>query len=105
MNFKDMPEEAAWRQEVREFIRAQLPEDLRPGYGQPRGQRQDSGDAFARGASWREWNRRLAAKGWIAPAWPKEYGGAGMSVMEQFIFNEEMSEARAPRPGGIATGF
>jgi len=41
----------------------------------------------------------------VAPAWPKEYGGAGMSVMEQFIFNWEMAEARAPRPGGIATGF
>jgi alkylation response protein AidB-like acyl-CoA dehydrogenase len=46
-----------------------------------------------------------SAKKWIAPAWPKEYGGAGLSVMEQFIFNEEMSEARAPRVGGIATGF
>jgi alkylation response protein AidB-like acyl-CoA dehydrogenase len=34
-----------------------------------------------------------------------EYGGAGLSVMEQFIFNSEMSEARAPRPGGIATMF
>ena len=45
--------------------------------------------------------RKLATKGWVAPAWPKEYGGAGMTIMEQFIFNEELALARAPRPGGI----
>ena len=51
------------------------------------------------------WMKKLAAKGWIAPAWPKEYGGAGMTVMQQFVFNEEMATARAPRPGGIGVGF
>jgi alkylation response protein AidB-like acyl-CoA dehydrogenase len=104
MNFRDTPEEARWRQEVREFIRTQLPEELKPGAQGPR-ERRSEGDMFSPGGPWREWSRRLAAKKWIAPAWPKEYGGAGMSVMEQFIFNEEMAEARAPRVGGIATGF
>ena len=42
------------------------------------------------------WRDKLAAKGWIAPAWPKEYGGAGLSIMEQFIMNEEFAEAGAP---------
>jgi len=37
----------------------------------------------------------------VAPAWPKEYGGAGLSIMQQFVFNEELALARAPRPGGI----
>jgi alkylation response protein AidB-like acyl-CoA dehydrogenase len=104
MNFKDTPEEAAWRQEVREFIRTELPDDLKPTAEGQRDRRTD-GDVFGRGGAWREWNKRLAAKGWIAPAWPKEYGGAGMSVMQQFIMNEEFAEARAPRPGGIAVGF
>ena len=104
MNFKDTPEEARWRQEVREFIRTQLPEELRPGAEGQRDRRVEGG-MFSLGGPWREWNRRLAARGWIAPAWPRAYGGAGMSVMEQFIFNEEMAEARAPRPGGIATAF
>src|SRR3954470_24136031 len=104
MDFKDTAEEQGFRLEVREFIRTQLPEELKPGYVAPRGQRSDT-EMFTRGAPWRVWNKRLADRGWIAPAWPREYGGAGMSVMEQFIFNEEMSEARAPRPGGIATGF
>jgi alkylation response protein AidB-like acyl-CoA dehydrogenase len=104
MNFRDTPAEAAWRQEVREFIRTELPDELKPGHQGPRDRRGD-GDMFSPGGAWKEWSRRLAAKKWIAPAWPKEYGGAGLSVMEQFIFNEEMSEARAPRVGGIATGF
>ncbi len=53
------------------------------------------------------WAKKLADRGWIAPAWPKEYGGAGMSVMQQFIFNQEMASAGAPRGGnyGIGTGW
>ncbi len=105
MDYRDNPEEAAFRQDVRAFIRTQLPDELKPGYVPPAGSRQDSGEIFNRGAGWRVWTKRMAEKGWIAPAWPKEYGGAGMTVMQQFIFNEEMSEARAPRAGGIATGF
>jgi len=49
----------------------------------------------------REWRRKLAARGWVAPAWPKEYGGAGMTVMQQFIYNLEMARARVPPTGGL----
>ena len=38
-----------------------------------------------------EWFQKLGKKGWIAPAWPKEYGGASMTTVQQFIFNEEMA--------------
>jgi len=96
LDFKDTPEEAAFRNEVRAFIKENRPQNLAGGMG-GFGQGQNPG--------WREWVKKLAERRWIAPAWPKEYGGAGLSVMEQFIFNEEMAEARAPRPGGIATGF
>jgi alkylation response protein AidB-like acyl-CoA dehydrogenase len=91
MDFRDSPEEAAFRAEVRDFIKREGPESR-------------SADMFAMGAN-REWLKKLAARKWIAPAWPVEYGGAGMSVMEQFIFNTELAEARVPRPAGIATGF
>jgi alkylation response protein AidB-like acyl-CoA dehydrogenase len=101
MNFKDTTEEAAFRQAVRGFIASSLPDDLKPGSDRGR----EAGEMFARGPAMKEWTKALAAKKWIAPAWPAEYGGAGLSVMQQFIFNEEMAEARAPRPGGIATGF
>ena len=104
MEFTDTPEEAAFRREVREFIRTRLPEELRP---ENEAQR-PAGEGFGGGAAagnpaMRQWTKALAERGWVAPAWPKEYGGAGLSVMQQFIFNEEMAQSRAPRPGGIAT--
>src|SRR5262249_55942190 len=92
---KDTPDEATFRGEVRTFLKENMPAVLRGGMGY--GQAQQTG--------WRDWVKQLAGRKWIAPAWPKEYGGAGLSVMEQFIMNEEFAEARAPRPGGIATGF
>jgi alkylation response protein AidB-like acyl-CoA dehydrogenase len=94
MDFRDTPAEAAFRKEVRDFIAAEA----------PKASARTSADPFAQTGS-REFMKKLAARKWIAPAWPKEYGGAGMSVMEQFIFNSELAEARAPRPFGIAVGF
>lgn len=98
MDFRDTPEEAAFRQEVREFIAREAPKiegagdrDIMSGYAQVFVQSQP-------------WFKKLSEKGWIAPAWPKEYGGAGMTVMQQFIFNEEMAEARAPRPLHLIIG-
>jgi alkylation response protein AidB-like acyl-CoA dehydrogenase len=96
MDYRDTPEEAAFRAEVRKFIALEAPKG-NLGRGE--------GGFGSGGAEWKKWVNKLAEHKWIAPAWPKEYGGAGMSVMEQFIFNTEMAEARAPRHGGIATGF
>jgi alkylation response protein AidB-like acyl-CoA dehydrogenase len=93
MDFNDTPEEASFRTEVREFVEKEGPKARKA--AQP-------------GEGWggsKEWTKILADRNWIAPAWPKEYGGAGLTVMEQFIFNSELAEARLPRPGGIATGF
>jgi alkylation response protein AidB-like acyl-CoA dehydrogenase len=87
---------------VREFIRTRLPEELKP----ENQERREAGPMFGGGGpAMKDWTKALAERKWIAPAWPAEYGGAGLTVMQQFIFNEEMAEARAPRPGGIATGF
>ena len=103
MDFHDTPQEAAFRQEVGDFIGAELPPEL--------AQRDVEWGMLGGGASWahRElttgWRKKLAQRGWIAPAWPKEYGGAGMSVIEQYIFNEEMARANAPTGAGIGTGW
>jgi alkylation response protein AidB-like acyl-CoA dehydrogenase len=115
----DSPEEAAWRAEIRDFLKKEYPTELRGGgFGGGGGEEGGGGEgargggrrpeAVAGGAGFRqaagamgEWRRKLADKGWIAPAWPKEYGGAGLSTMEQFIMNEEFAEARATRPGGM----
>src|SRR3990170_2639442 len=48
---------------------------------------------------------KLAPRNWIAPAWPKEYGGAGMSLWEQVIFNEETAYARAPNINLFGVGL
>ncbi|HKD23994.1 MAG TPA: acyl-CoA dehydrogenase family protein [Rhizomicrobium sp.] len=44
----------------------------------------------------REWHRRLAAKGWIAPAWPREHGGTGWSARQRFLFERECADHDAP---------
>ena len=100
MNFSDTPEEARFRSDVRSFIETELPDELRL-----RGAFSDSFDlGDDRSPATRTWGQRLDARGWLAPAWPREYGGAGLSVMEQFIFSEETALARAPKLGGIAIG-
>jgi alkylation response protein AidB-like acyl-CoA dehydrogenase len=99
MEFRDSPEDAAFRQEVRDFLRDELPHDLRAaddailGVGLGEDERE------------RDWLKTLAKRGWVAPAWPKAYGGAGLSVMQQFIFNEEIARAAAPRPNFLAIGL
>jgi alkylation response protein AidB-like acyl-CoA dehydrogenase len=42
------------------------------------------------------WQRTLYEGGWVGLAWPKEYGGRGATFMEQVIFNQEMTRAKAP---------
>src|SRR5262250_933461 len=44
----------------------------------------------------RAWQRKLHAAGFLGAAWPREYGGAGLSEMEQAILNEELARVRAP---------
>jgi len=103
MKWDDTPEQAAFREEVRSFIATRLPEAYRsldPGGNIMSWYRhRKSEDASLRGAA-EEWAAALSERGWVAPHWPKEYGGAGLTSWEQFIFNEEMAKARAPMIGG-----
>jgi alkylation response protein AidB-like acyl-CoA dehydrogenase len=98
MNFKDNAEEAAFRTEVRDFINKEVKSNE---------QMEDMERGMYRGAfeRLRGLRQKLSTKGWIAPAWPKEYGGAGLSVMEQFIMNEEFAENRVPPVGGMGTSM
>src|SRR3990172_1314695 len=101
MEFRDTPKEARFRSEVRSFIEKELPDELRL-----RGPSSDNFDlAEDRSPAMKTRWKRRAEKPWRAPAWPREYGGGGLSVMEQFVFNEELALARAPRLGGIAIGW
>ncbi len=94
MDFRFTPEEEAFREEVREFIEKECPTELRGG----------GVNIFQQAGNYVTWRTKLAKKKWVAPAWPKEYGGAGMSIMEHFIYNLETAHMRAPAPifiGGL----
>ena len=100
MDWNDTPAQAAFRDEVRAFVAERLPKRYqRDAEGFP--SRNDwledrkSGDPERQAAD-AEWSAALRDKGWLAPHWPKEYGGAGMGPSEQFVFNMEMTEAEVP---------
>jgi alkylation response protein AidB-like acyl-CoA dehydrogenase len=112
MNWEDTPEQAAFREEVRAFVRNRFPaaytpdpdaeQSLEPedvwGYNWPIDR--NSPDLGRREGA-REWAAALAERGWITPHWPVEYGGAGLSALEEFILQEEMMRARVPTVNGI----
>lgn len=93
MKFNFDPDVEAFRDEVRAFIAAELPsEDDRPDAGVEGGfqSRQEEYD-YTMG-----FQKKLAAKKWLAMAWPEEYGGGNASHMRQLVYNEEMAYAGAP---------
>jgi hypothetical protein len=110
MDWSDNTVQSTFRDDVRNFITTRLPDRYQGDSGE--GQElsgawqadRKSEDAIARGAA-EKWAGALSEKGWVAPAWPKEYGGAGLTVMEQFIFNQEMAEADAPSVGGMGVSM
>ena len=107
MDWADSPQQAAFRTQVRALVEGSLPElyRRRAAAGRPRGlggawhEDMRSADPEANAAA-RAWAEALHAGGFSAPAWPPQYGGAGLSTLEQFIFNQEMAEAQAPAVGG-----
>ena len=102
MDWNDTTEQATFRDEVVALIERQLPDRYR-GDGVDDENRWEvdrvSDEPEARQAA-SDWQTALVEQGWIAPHWPREYGGAGLSPMEQFIFNQEMARVDAPRVGG-----
>ncbi len=91
MDFRFTPEQEALRQEIRQFLKENLPPDFRP----VRPTDQDNWEFQL------QFNKKLAQRKWIAPAWPPEYGGLGWSHVQQMIFNEELAYAGAPDGGRV----
>jgi alkylation response protein AidB-like acyl-CoA dehydrogenase len=81
----DSPDEAAFRTEVRTWLEANLPTGLRGRTNRPPP------------AELMPWYRALSRKGWIAPHWPKQYGGMGATLNEQIIMTEELARVGAPQ--------
>ena len=90
MDLTPTPEEAAFRAEVRDWLKANLPWEY--GKGLPP-RFDDLADEVAFG---REWQGKLAEGRWVGVAWPEEYGGRGVGAVEHFIVIEELARARAP---------
>jgi alkylation response protein AidB-like acyl-CoA dehydrogenase len=81
-------EEQAFRDEVRQFLAAELPADIRD--------RMCRDDASRIRDDIVRWQKILHARGWGAPAWPVEFGGTGWSKTRQYIFENECALADAP---------
>lgn len=83
MDLSYSPEDLAFRDEVRTFIKENFPKPTKKVNNRSEMARED----------FLVWHRILAEKGWIAPAWPKEYGGTGWTITQRYIWGEECASA------------
>ncbi|MBD3746490.1 MAG: acyl-CoA dehydrogenase family protein [Sphingopyxis terrae] len=95
MDMEFSPEDLAFQKEVRDFIAENYPAELRG--------KQDEGDELTK-EDFLAWHKILYKKGWVAPAWPVEYGGTGWTPTQRFIFSEETARADCIRlmPFGLS---
>ncbi|MEI9930243.1 MAG: acyl-CoA dehydrogenase family protein [Rhizomicrobium sp.] len=89
MDISFSPEEEAFRAEVRDFIADAKTKLPKSDVGAPEAATRTKEDYLA-------WHKLLYKKGWVAPLWPKQYGGPGWSVTQRYIFNEECAKAETP---------
>jgi alkylation response protein AidB-like acyl-CoA dehydrogenase len=87
MDLNYSAEEAAFRDEVRAWIGANLDPAARDKVLSYRELSKD--DLLG-------WHKTLARKGWVAPGWPKEWGGTDWTVVQRYIFEEECGAAGCP---------
>jgi alkylation response protein AidB-like acyl-CoA dehydrogenase len=87
MDLSYSPEERAFRDEVRAWLDANLPDDIRD---KVTGYKSLSKDDYLR------WHKILAAKGWAVPHWPQEWGGTGWNVTQRYLYEEQFGLAGAP---------
>jgi alkylation response protein AidB-like acyl-CoA dehydrogenase len=95
MDLNYSAEELAFRDEVRSWLAANLPAELR--------EKVESYAHLSKDELLR-WHRMLAKKGWVAPAWPREWGGTGWNPVQRYLFEEELGYAGSPPliPFGLA---
>lgn len=84
------PAEEAYRVELRTWLRANMPAEWDPA-DPPEFPTLADEVTFLR-----RWQKTLAEARWVGIHWPAEYGGRGATVIENYIFQEEIAAARAP---------
>ena len=95
MDLRDTPEEASFRDEVRIWLDENLVGEYAE-VGRGRGPADEEGWDVRLA-----WERKLGEAGWIGLGWPKAYGGRGVSISQQAIFNVEYVKAGAPARVGF----
>ncbi|HTO57716.1 MAG TPA: acyl-CoA dehydrogenase family protein [Pseudomonadales bacterium] len=98
MDIRLLPEHERFREDVKRFLDAALDDDLRDGARFCAGVFQDY-DTNMR------WHRILYRQGWVAPSWPKRYGGAGWDLLQRHIWTTEASLAGAPGLAPMGLGM
>ncbi|NLY27796.1 MAG: pimeloyl-CoA dehydrogenase large subunit [Alcaligenaceae bacterium] len=88
MDLQFTPQELAFRDEVRAFLKEKLPADL--AFKVREGKHLSKQDL-------EHWHATVNERGWLANHWPVEYGGTGWSPVEKYIFENECALAGAPR--------
>lgn len=91
MHFSYPAEVERFRSELRDWLSQNLTDELVAA-------RRPTGRDDAAFEMLREWNATMADAGWAAVSWPPEYGGRGATVLEQLVYTEETTRARAPMP-------
>ena len=91
MDFTYTADEEAFRTELRTWLEANLPTDWAPP-----GESDVNDPEY--GKRLLAWQRTVGDGGWAGLSWPKEYGGGGMTMVEQLIFLEEQRRSGAPFP-------
>lgn len=88
MDLAFTPEEQAFREEIRSWVRANLPEDIA---------HKVRNDLHLTRDDMQRWARILGKKGWLGYGWPKEFGGPGWTAVQKHLFEEECALAGTPR--------
>ena len=91
VDFSYPAEVEQFRTELRDWLSANLTDELVAA-------RRPAGRDDAAFEMLRAWSRTMADAGWAAVSWPREYGGRGATVLEQLVYTEETTRARAPMP-------
>lgn len=89
------PDERVFRDEVRAFVRENLPDPIK--------RKVDGGLKLVK-EDHITWQKILFGKGWMAPHWPAEWGGTDWSPLQCYLFEEEMTLNSGPRiiPFGVS---
>ncbi|MDP6706970.1 MAG: acyl-CoA dehydrogenase family protein [Alphaproteobacteria bacterium] len=97
MDLQFSPEELTFRDEVRDFLQQNLPDEIR--------RASQRAPSYVSKEHMVTWQKILHAKGWMAPAWPEEYGGPGWDLVRRHLYDEEYQAADCPRVSPFGIGL